>query len=296
MVYGGAFRHSDPQTMGRSGENIVFRGPYKDSPDGWRQAAEKLFEDWRNSPSHNANMLSAGFQGMGLGLVRTADGEVWGTTMFFTGEIPVRVGSLGNAYLRPDRITERAEASGVPFYVPAGARGILGVAPLSNPTDTKGYNITYTVKVDGGQEAEVIPELTVREQSGTRTYTLDKSKNAPRALDPAVTGTSITAVPTTEKTPAPSSTTTSKSTQVPPTTPKPPAPSTSVKPPAPSSTTTRSAQVPTAKTSPTTSTASNAPSPSGGGSSTAGFVIGVLLALIAAVGAAVVAMPMVTGR
>ena len=214
-------------------------------------------------------MLSAGFQGMGLGLVRTSDGEVWATTMFFTGELPVRVGSRGNAYLSPDAITKLAESSGVPFYLPDGAWRRLGVRPVSNPTDTKGYNVTYTVELTDGQKAQVIPEFTVREPSGTRTFTLDKSKNAPRALDPAVTGTPVTAVPTTEKAPAPSSTTT-KSTQA---------------------TTTKT---PT-KTSPTTSTASNAPAPSGGGSSSAGIVIGVLLALVAVVGAAVVAMPMVMG-
>ena len=34
MVYDGAFRHSNPETMGYSGENIAFGGPYNDSPDG----------------------------------------------------------------------------------------------------------------------------------------------------------------------------------------------------------------------------------------------------------------------
>lgn len=176
--------HSVTQTPRRwvtRGENIVCRGPYDDKPDGWRQAAKDLFEDWRNSKSYNANMLSAGFQGMGLSLVRTADGEVRGPTMFFAGELPVRVGGRGNAYIAPDETTNRAEASGVPFYIPAGARERLGVRSMSNPADVKGYSVTNTVMLPDGLGVEVIPGFTVLESSGTRPLTLDRSKNAARA-------------------------------------------------------------------------------------------------------------------
>lgn len=71
--------------------------------------------------------------------------------MFFTGELPVRVDNRGNAFLASDAITRLAESSGVPFYLPDGARERLGVRPVSNPNDTKGYDITYTVKLTDRQ-------------------------------------------------------------------------------------------------------------------------------------------------
>lgn len=226
---GSAFRHSDPEEWGHSGENIVFdngvvdhetaasapelRGddPFQDTEADWARVATILFEDWRNSPSHNANMLAPQFQGMGLGLVLNDKGEVWGTTMFFIDGTPLQNSAGEYANGSRDAVTQAALASGIPFYVPSGARDLLGVSGVENPKDTKGYEITRFVDYGEYGMMEVIPRFDRRTgPSSWDTYTLDKSQNAPRALDPAVTGIEIQksqAEKTTTPAPAPSSAT-----------------------------------------------------------------------------------------
>lgn len=197
MIYHGAFQHSDMEGWGHSGENIVFEGPFEDNEDGWKRAAEELFEQWRNSPDHNANMLRADVQGMGLGLVLD-EGTVWGTTMFFINKIPVRNAAGREASLRADDVTEEAIASGKPFYVPEGAKGILGVGDVQDPTDTRRFRITYEFE-EAGETYTVLP------RSAKGDVALNAAENAPRGVDPKVTGKAIqsaTVVPT-EATPTP---------------------------------------------------------------------------------------------
>ena len=115
MVAPGSFRHSDMKKWGHSGENIIVQGYYADTDTEWKRVAEQLFEGWRNSPVHNENLLRADAQGMGLGLVRDEDGNVWGTTMFFIDAIPVNVQGRGEAQLAPDDVTQSAKKSDAPF-------------------------------------------------------------------------------------------------------------------------------------------------------------------------------------
>lgn len=295
LVKDGAFRHSTREDWGYSGENIVFRGGYADSEEAWRRAAAELFEDWRGSEVHNANMLSPVYQGVGLGLVRTAGGEIWATTMFFIDDTPVVTDGGQSGQAVRDDATEAAIASGAPFYVPAGARARLGVPGVQNPTDTRDHTVSLVVSFEGGETGTVVPQAT---GEGRVTHTWDKTKGAPAGLDPLVTGQKIgaasPATTTTQKVPPsakPSSTTPTSPTQLKPATP-------------PSSTPTDpSKPTPTKPTTPTnapTKTPVQNPSPAnppagngGGGSSSVGIVVGVVLALLAVVGAAAVAMPMV---
>lgn len=273
---GTAFRHSDMEEWGHSGENILFDNGiretgndiheevFEDTEQDWARAAQLLFEDWRNSPTHNANMLAPNFQGMGLGLALNEDGVIWGTTMFFINDTPLRNSAGEYATGSRDAVTQAALASGIPFYVPSGARDLLGVSGVENPKDTKGYEITRFVDYGQYGMMEVIPRFDRRTgPSSWDTYTLDKSQNAPRALDPAVTGIEIQ-MPQAEKTttpaPAPSSVTptSSAATTTPATSPAPQstAPATSTTPVAsttaavitPAVTTTSSAAAPTSTT------------------------------------------------
>lgn len=217
-----AFRHSDMEEWGHSGENIVFdngvldlngdnpapelRGkePFQDTEADWARAARILFEDWRNSPPHNANMLAPEFQGIGLGLVLGDKGVVWGTTMFFIDSTPVQNANGRRARMTRDPLTVDAVASGEPFYTPSGARELLGVGAVADPTDTKEHEVSR--KVDFGEQGiyEVITEYERRTGPDTwEKYVLDKTKNAPQGLDPEVTGTKIKAAPTTTTTSEP---------------------------------------------------------------------------------------------
>ncbi|WP_066528698.1 CAP domain-containing protein [Corynebacterium bouchesdurhonense] len=295
-VNDGAFRHSNREDWGYSGENIVFSGPYADSEEAWRRAASELFEDWRNSPDHNANMLSPVYQGVGLGLVRTARGEIWATTMFFIDDTPVVTDDGQSGQAERDDATEAAIASGAPFYVPAGARARLGVPGVPNPTDTRNHTVSLAVSFEGGETGTVVPQA---KGEGQVTHTWDKTKGAPAGLDPLVTGQKIGAAPpattTTQKVPPsakPSTTTSTSPTQSKPATPPSSAPTVPSKPTSPTPTTSTNASTttpPTQNPSPANPPAGNG----GGGSSSVGIVIGVVLALLAVVGAAAVAMPMV---
>lgn len=277
-----ALRHSDIKAMGYSGENIAYHTGFADTEADWKRAAEAMFEVWRNSPDHNENMLRADVQGMGLGLKLDERGIVWGTTWFFIDDAPVKAPDGKLARLQRDKVTERAVASGKPFYTPAGAKQRLGVGDVVNPTDTKKYEISYLVDIDD----KVYTVL----QSGGKT-TLNKTINAQRGMDPAVTGKSSTSanlppVPTLPKPvdrPVPPENTTS--------TPGPAKPSG----PAGPSGKPAGDKKSTEPTKPAASTTTATPAGDTGdkGSSTAGIVIGVVVGLLAVIGVAVAALPMV---
>lgn len=264
LVKSGAFRHSNREDFGYSGENVVFKGGYDDSEEAWRGAAADLFEDWRDSPSHIANMLSPVYQWVGLGLVRTASGQIWGTTMFFIDDTSLRAEDGQRGTMVRDDATEAAIASGTPFYVPAGARARFGVPGVTNPTVTDNHTVSLSVTDDDGETWEVVPQAT---GEGRVTHTWDKTKGAQAGLDPLVTGQKI------EGSPIATATTQTVS------------PSTK-----PSSTTPTNAptKTPVQNPSPANPPAGNG----GGGSSSVGIVVGVVLALLAVVGAVAVAIPM----
>lgn len=331
-----AFRHSNIAEWGYSGENIVFdngvvnpsgddsapglRGekPFQDTEADWARAAEILFEDWRNSPAHNANMLAPQFQGMGLGLVLNGKGEVWGTTMFFIDNTPVQNADGKRAKMARDPLTSKAISSGEPFYTPSGARELLGIGAVADPTDTKEHEVSR--ELDFGEQGiyNVISDYELRTGPDTwEKFVLDKSKDAPQGLDPEVTGTKIQTAPATSKpspatpspeAPKPSTSTTPKPVTPTPETPKPATttPTTTSKSPTSAPKTSDVVVTPTSgqgsvdKQTPTeqptdtkTPQAPKPADPKDEGSSKAGIAIGVILGLLAAIGVAAAALPMV---
>ena len=138
-----AFRHSDADEYGRSGENIAARYPGirgDRTRKHWVGLPVALFEQWRNSPGHNKGMLDSTFEGMGLGITVDDSGNVFATTMFFNDDLDFEDGW----YRDGDESTRRAQASGVPFYLPSGAREVMQADPITDPlTDTKGVTPSY---------------------------------------------------------------------------------------------------------------------------------------------------------
>lgn len=141
----GAYRHSTSEEFGWSAENIaIARVPHLSQAkrSDWREKPEDLFEQWRNSPGHNMNMLSTSVQGIGLGIEARPNGELWATTMFFRGTVPRtdRWITLGDA------ATEEADESGIDYYVPSSAREELRTPELKDTLyDSKGYSPDYGV-------------------------------------------------------------------------------------------------------------------------------------------------------
>lgn len=249
-------------------------------------------------------MLAPEFQGMGLGLVLADKGVVWGTTMFFIDNTPLQGAGGKRARMARDPLTARAVASGEPFYTPSGARELLGIGAVADPTDTKGHVVSR--EVDFGEQGifEVIAESEFR--TGPDTWEklfLDKTKDAPQGLDPEVTGAKIQAEPV-KPTSTPKPTTPKPSTPKP-TTPKPTSgtPTNTTKSPASAPKTSDVVVTPTGEQGsvekqtpteqPTSTKTPKAPKPADEGSSKAGIAIGVVLGLLAVIGIAVAALPMV---
>lgn len=305
MVAPGSFRHSDMKKWGHSGENIIVQGYYADTDTEWKRVAEQLFEGWRNSPVHNENLLRADAQGMGLGLVRDEDGNVWGTTMFFIDTIPVNVQGRGEAQLAPDGVTQSAKKSDAPFYVPEGARARLGVGAVADPKDTKGYAVSYDLVEGSGKDAL---QIRVLRTSSNGKLVLDKAASAARGLDPVAGGTvgSVstpgTGKPSSAQTPpAPTSDAQPSTTPAVPELPQPPKPTPTLKeiPSKTGGTSTATATETVTATAAANSTTAQQPTKEQPApadersSSTAGIVAGVVAALLVALGAAAVALPMV---
>lgn len=162
-----AFRHSTPDGYVWSGENIVRRSlgvsADKATREQWREMPERLFRAWHESDGHNRNMLKPEFQGVGLGIKVTPEGEVWATTQFFRDKQQAGSGSTMSA----DETTVRASTSTTPFYLPAGARETLQAPQLrDNIYETYGYvPSTNGIVADlralmRGTSAGIDPEIT----------------------------------------------------------------------------------------------------------------------------------------
>ena len=86
MAETSSFKHNPdystqmPEGWTRVAENIVNAGYYQETSDP-AQAASVLFEAWRNSPGHNANMLGD-FNTSGLGVALGPDRIVYATQNF----------------------------------------------------------------------------------------------------------------------------------------------------------------------------------------------------------------------
>ncbi|MGV0376211.1 MULTISPECIES: CAP domain-containing protein [Corynebacterium] len=162
-----AFRHSDLDEWGQSGENIIFdyQSPRGSDVDAWtRQTWETvpylLFDRWRHSPGHNRNMLAPQMQRMGVGIATDSKGGIFGTTMFFIEDT-----HSDHSYYRTDAMTRKALDSGEPFYLPAGATDLMRAEPLRNPEFNPGEEPEYGDFILDG---------------------LDKSEYTDAGLDPSV--------------------------------------------------------------------------------------------------------------
>ncbi len=140
----GAFRHSTSEEFGWSAENILYnhvKVPLEGATrDHWKVVPEKMFEQWRNSPGHNRNMLNPTMTGIGLGIETRPNGQAWATTMFFRDDRKFDFFTLP-----ADEATQAAKRSGKPFYVPSGALTVMQAPIVAVPsTDTKGHVIDFS--------------------------------------------------------------------------------------------------------------------------------------------------------
>ena len=130
-----AFRHSDMDGWGHSGENIIFdynsgRGKEVDTwtRQTWESVPYMFFDRWRHSPGHNRNMLAPHVQRMGVGIATDSKGGIFATTMFFIEDT-----HSDDSFYPTDAMTRKALDSGEPFYLPAGATDLMRAEPLLNP-------------------------------------------------------------------------------------------------------------------------------------------------------------------
>ena len=66
-----------------NGENVAMYGP--SSASDAEAAGRELAEMWWNSSGHRANMLG-NYKGLGVGVYRTASGEIYGTQIFYNAD------------------------------------------------------------------------------------------------------------------------------------------------------------------------------------------------------------------
>ena len=130
-----AFRHSNGEEWGRSGENIIFTYEPQRGEDvnawtrqTWESVPYYLFDGWRHSPGHNRNMLAPQMQRMGVGIATDSKGGIFATTMFFIEDT-----HSDDSFYPADAMTRKALDSGEPFYLPAGATDLMRAEPLLNP-------------------------------------------------------------------------------------------------------------------------------------------------------------------
>ena len=168
-----AFRHSDMDGWGHSGENIIFdynsgRGKEVDAwtRQTWESVPYMFFDRWRHSPGHNRNMLAPHVQRMGVGIATDSKGGIFGTTMFFIEDARTDTGSYGL-----DEMTRKALESGEPFYLPAGATDLMRAESLANPEFNPGDERDYGDLILDG---------------------LDKSEYTDAGLDPSVEPVDLT--------------------------------------------------------------------------------------------------------
>ncbi|PAT14671.1 hypothetical protein CKJ84_07950 [Corynebacterium sp. NML 120412] len=162
-----AFRHSDMDGWGHSGENIIFdynsgRGKEVDTwtRQTWESVPYMFFDRWRHSPGHNRNMLAPHVQRMGVGIATDSKGGIFATTMFFIEDT-----HSDDSFYRTDAMTRKALESGEPFYLPAGATDLMRAESLANPEFNPGDERDYGDLILDG---------------------LDKSEYTDAGLDPSV--------------------------------------------------------------------------------------------------------------
>ncbi|MGV0380627.1 CAP domain-containing protein [Corynebacterium lehmanniae] len=141
------FRHAEFEDYGHSGENIAYNwlgwpdaSPATADRTQWAELPEALFTQWRNSTSgHNEGMLNSSQTGIGVGVRVAPNGQAFATMQFYRLSYPTTSYSYG-----PDGGSQKANASGVPYYVSTGAREALRTPDLTvDLGDRKRANPNY---------------------------------------------------------------------------------------------------------------------------------------------------------
>lgn len=141
------FRHAEFEAYGHSGENIAYNwlgwpdvSPATADRTQWAELPEALFTQWRNSTSgHNEGMLDSSQTGIGVGVRVAPNGQAFATMQFYKLSYPTTSHTFG-----PDEGSQKANASGVPYYVSTGAREALRTPDLTvDLGDRRQANPTY---------------------------------------------------------------------------------------------------------------------------------------------------------
>lgn len=141
------FRHAEFEAYGHSGENIAYNwlgwpdvSPATADRAQWADLPEALFTQWRNSTSgHNEGMLDSSQTGIGVGVRVAPNGQAFATMQFYKLSYPTTSYTYG-----PDGGSQKANASGVPYYVSTGAREALRTPELTvDLGDRRQANPTY---------------------------------------------------------------------------------------------------------------------------------------------------------
>lgn len=162
------FKHSTFNDYGRSGENIAYRGEFDASTANAGAIADALFEQWRKSDGHNANMLEEIYQYAGVGISLKSRVTDWGlvydiyaTNMFFIEDT-----RLVNGAYYPKSFAFN-EMVGKP-YLPYGAYRVIGGEGAAN-TGKDSREVTDYSRIYGGKagvdKSEGLPqgtELSIR--------------------------------------------------------------------------------------------------------------------------------------
>ena len=141
------FRHAEFEDYGHSGENIAYNwlgwpivSPANADRAQWAELPEALFTQWRNSTSgHNEGMLDSSQTGIGVGVRVAPNGQAFATMQFYRLSYPKTSYTYG-----PDGGSQKANTSGVPYYVSTGAREALRTPELTvDLSDRRQANPSY---------------------------------------------------------------------------------------------------------------------------------------------------------
>jgi len=130
------------------GENIAFNS-------GWPQPYDKLLEQWRLSPGHNANMLNSRWTHIGIGTYQDDSGRTWGVQVFGDYGNPASIPDPGNAVIDLDGISYSGtvdcvvlvrQPSGSEFFRQCGTRP----ANVYTFSDVPPGSYSTTLRASGG--------------------------------------------------------------------------------------------------------------------------------------------------
>lgn len=144
MAKGKEAKHSNKDEIGYNGENIVSATCSTDTSTV-DECADTLFQKWYESDTDNAHMLEETYSHAGMGLANGADGEVYGTNMFFLKDDAQEKNST-TVVPKSKGMPENLEGE----YVPEGAVAVTGGTKLNPQIDDR--NTTDYENWEGGKE------------------------------------------------------------------------------------------------------------------------------------------------